>query len=74
MLGLSTTAERDAAYIQTRAEAIGGLSVRDHFAGLAMQAAAINPIGADGFTFDERADWAYMQADAMLKARKGGAS
>ncbi len=44
--------------------------LRDHFAGLAMQAAATNPKGADGFTFDERAVWAYQQADAMLKARE----
>lgn len=43
--------------------------LRDHFAGMAMQAAATNPKGADGFTFEQRAEWAYEQADAMLKAR-----
>lgn len=67
---LSGTDERDAAYIQARAQAIGGMTLRDHFAGLAMQAAATNPTGADGFTFTERARWAYEQADAMLEARK----
>lgn len=48
-----------------------GMSLRDHFAGLAMQAAATNPVGADGFTFSERARWAYEQADAMIRARAG---
>lgn len=47
-----------------------GMSMRDHFAGLAMQAAAINPDGANGFTFSERAQWAYEQADAMIRARE----
>lgn len=46
------------------------VDLRDYFAAQAMQAAATNPTGADGFTFDERAEWAYQQADAMLKARK----
>lgn len=46
--------------------------LRDDFAGRAMQAAATNPAGAEGFTFEERAAWSYQQADAMLKA-KGGA-
>lgn len=48
---------------------LGNIDMRDWFAGLAMQAAATNQKGADGFTFDERAAWAYLQADAMLKAR-----
>ncbi len=47
-----------------------GVTVRDYFAAKAMQAAATNPAGADGFTFEERAVWAYAQADAMLKARE----
>lgn len=47
-----------------------GLSVRDYFAAKAMQAAATNPAGADGFTFEQRAEWAYRQADAMIKARE----
>ena len=63
----------------TREQAIGWLNrhmelatetegLRDHFAGLAMQAAA-DPKVAYGFTFDQRAEWAYQQADAMLTAR-----
>ena len=47
-----------------------GMSLRDYFAAKAMQAAATNPTGADGFTFEQRAEWAYLQADAMLKARE----
>jgi hypothetical protein len=51
------------------AERADGMSVRDYMAAKAMQAAATNPAGADGFTFEQRAKWAYMQADAMLAAR-----
>lgn len=47
-----------------------GMTLRDWIATHAMQAAATNPTGAEGFTFDERAEWAYQQADAMLKARQ----
>lgn len=47
-----------------------GMTLRDYFAAKAMQAAATNPTGADGFTFEQRAEWAYAQADAMLDARK----
>lgn len=43
--------------------------LRDDFATAAMQAAAANPTGADGFTFLQRAEWAYQQADAMLEVR-----
>ena len=47
----------------------GGMMLRDYFAAKAMQAAASNPTGADGFTFSQRAAWAYQQADAMLAER-----
>lgn len=47
-----------------------GMTLRDYFAAKAMQAAATNQKGADGFTFEQRAEWAYQQADAMLKARQ----
>jgi hypothetical protein len=47
-----------------------GMTLRDYFAAKAMQAAATNPTGADGFSFEERARWAYAQAEAMLEARK----
>lgn len=51
-------------------EGHNGMTLRDYFAAKAMQAAATNPTGADGFTFEQRAEWAYAQADAMLKARE----
>lgn len=47
-----------------------GMSLRDWFAGLAMQAAATYPARADRFTIEQRAWWAYRQADAMLAARE----
>ena len=43
-----------------------GMSLRDHFAGLAMQAFAFNPNGT--MEDDVRAAWRY--ADAMLAARE----
>lgn len=43
-----------------------GMTLRDHFAGLALQAI----IAADGtYSWDERARDAYKAADAMLEAR-----
>ncbi|MBV2180927.1 MAG: hypothetical protein KUL86_06785 [Castellaniella sp.] len=50
--------------------AMSQLNLRDYFAAKAMQAAATNPKGADGFTFEQRAEWAYQQADALLAARE----
>lgn len=44
-------------------------TLHDDFAKAAMQAAATNLVGAEGFTFADRAAWAYMQADAMLAER-----
>ena len=46
-----------------------GMTLRDYFAAKAMQAAATYAVTANGFTFFERADWAYQQADAMIAAR-----
>jgi hypothetical protein len=46
-----------------------GMTLRDYFAAKAMHAAAVYPVAAEGFTFAERATWAYQQADAMLVAR-----
>jgi hypothetical protein len=40
------------------------MTLRDHYAGLAMQGIVL----ATGFTIEQRAGWAYRQADAMLKA------
>lgn len=75
------TAERDAEYIQARAEAIGGLTLRDYFAVHAsrqdveaqaevLRAQLHKEIGIailpDGWPATAR----YMHADAMLEARK----
>lgn len=49
-----------------------GLSLRDHFAGLAMQGFCARVPAAIG-TEDEFAETAYRVADAMLKARATGA-
>jgi hypothetical protein len=43
------------------------MTLRDYLAGLAMQGIVL----ATGFTIEQRAGWAYRQADAMLKAREG---
>ena len=67
--GIDDAAERDRIYVAARAQAVGGMSLRDYFAAMAMQAVATTPTGAESFTFDERAKWAYQQADFMLKAR-----
>ena len=45
------------------------LTVRDHFAGLAMQGDLIGGVHHDNF--DITAKRAYIMADAMLKAREG---
>ena len=50
-------------------EPSGGMTLRDYFAAKAMQAAATNEAGANGFTFEQRAEWSYQQADAMLAER-----
>lgn len=68
--------ERDRVYMQARAEAIGGMTVRDKFAGKAM-AAFISGAMADGSTIDEAtfgivAGVAYKMADAMLVEREKG--
>lgn len=60
-----------------------GMSLRDHFAGLAMAAHITrhpltrHPVDADGVDFpfdDTMAEWAYAQADAMLHARHAQAA
>lgn len=55
-------------------ERFGGFSrdmtLRDHFAGLAMQSLVAYPDDQQNMTFAEMAEWAYAMADAMLEARK----
>lgn len=59
----------------------GGLSIRDHFAGLAMQALIASPRPIDDIHDSISSDnsamsannvsaWAYEVADAMIRARK----
>lgn len=45
-----------------------GISLRDHFAGLAMQGMLAN--GVHGLLIKDTAEWAYEQADAMLVERE----
>ncbi len=59
--------------------ALFGLSIRDHFAGLALQGMVASPElmqfvtsraeGGEGVPFERLARQAYRQADAMLKER-----
>ena len=50
-------------------EEMSGMFLRDHFAGLAMQAYLSNTDRGD-FSYDEWAEASYEMADAMLKARE----
>lgn len=72
--GITDTAERDRVYILARAEAVGGMTLRDWFAGQALQGMLANqhPYQAgDEYMFSRDA---FKLADAMLKAREGGAA
>lgn len=46
-----------------------GMSLRDWFAGQALAGFSANP-ECHGWNFEQAADYAYQQADAMLAARK----
>ena len=60
--------ERERAYVAARAEALGGMTLRDYFAAKAMQSYLLDK-DRDSFTFEQWAEAAYEMADAMLKAR-----
>ena len=65
--------ERDRAYVASRAEAIGGMSLRDYFAAKAMPLAwkiFDEGYSPDKLTPENIARAAYQMADAMLVARK----
>ncbi|KDD40929.1 hypothetical protein L532_4322 [Bordetella bronchiseptica OSU095] len=76
--GITDSAERDRVYTLARAEAVGGMTLRDYFAAKAMLGAITGEYpwrGAD-YKPDNRlsniendARLAYMYADAMLRAR-----
>jgi hypothetical protein len=50
--------------------AVGGMTLRDYFAAKAMQGFMANKSNPMHYQPEEDAQWAYMIADAMLKARK----
>ena len=60
--------ERERAYVAARAEAVGGMTLRDYFAAKAMQSYLVDK-DRDSFTFEQWAQASYEMADAMLKAR-----
>ena len=60
--------ERERAYVAARAEAVGGMTLRDYFAAKAMQSYLLDK-DRDSFTFEQWAQASYEMADAMLKAR-----
>lgn len=66
--GITGSAARDKAYILARAEAVGGMTLRDYFAAKAMQGFAADP-NTNGEPY-LIAKVAYDWADALLKARK----
>jgi len=49
-----------------------GMTLRDHFAGLAMQGAFTSPIAASQDEKEYIAKHSYLMADAMLEAREEG--
>ena len=65
--GITDPDERDRAYIKARAEAVGGMSLRDYFAAKAMQGLIV---GVDRPRTEYIARVAYAMADAMLADRK----
>ena len=67
--GITDLDERDREYLKARADAIGGLTMRDYFAAKAMQALCSQPDAPD-WTAEGIAIAAYQQADAMLKFRR----
>lgn len=66
--GITDTGERDRAYLKARAEAVGGMTLRDYFAAKAMQGLMASP--SDPASLEIAAEWSYKVADAMLKERE----
>ena len=60
-----------AALLESERRLDNGLTIRDHFAGLAMQG-YLSGYYSGGDSHEAIADEAYMMADAMLKAREVG--
>jgi len=51
-------------------ERFNGMTLRDYFAGKAMQGAFTNPIPSSGYELEYIAEKSYAMADAMMKARE----
>lgn len=72
--GITDPGERDRAYLKARAEAVGGMTLRDYFAAKAMQGMAAGHFAKYGhedyWPRPEIASEAYEMADAMLAERK----
>ena len=51
-----------------------GMTLRDHFAGLALQGLLSSQQHTEDFSHKCRSEFAYAQADAMLAAREKGGS
>lgn len=78
---ISDPAERDKAYVAATGRFAQGMTLRDHFAGQAMQAMQaflsghIAKYGQENhWPYDSLAGEAYDMADAMIRARDGGAT
>lgn len=70
--GITDTDERDRAYLKARAEAVGGMTLRDYFAAKAMQGLLAQSCGtAFGSDPINGAQYAYQMADAMIAVREG---
>ena len=69
VVGVEGTDERDRVYMRARAEAVGGMSLRDYLAAKAMHAMTTGS-WPDMHEQEEISVRAYRMADAMLKARK----
>ena len=77
IMGIEDSDERDAAYTKARAQAVGGMTLRDYFAGKALQGFLATGAMEKGVRYvspevNEQAMAAacYALADAMLRARE----
>ena len=66
---VSLTNEQETRWDSAGLGCANGMTLRDYFAAKAMQGIVANP-NAQGLTFEDIANRAWMQADAMLKARE----
>ena len=79
IVGIEDSDERDAAYTKARAQAVGGMTLRDYFAGKVLPSVYSSAMddAANGSGLFKDPDWriglaqeAYSMADAMLRARE----